>query len=146
MEVEPEKTRILRFSRFHPEHEAGGSAFWGLSSTGRKTERGYRESCAALPARNCKGRADGSRNGSRRIGTCRKRVLQGSEQSGCGDITIIMGSRVTLARCIASYRWAIECAFKWLNRRGGKRKSYTWEKFSAMLDLVKIAQAPHYGS
>ena len=31
------------------------------------------------------------------------------------------------------YRWATECAFKWLNRRGGKRKSFTWKAFSQAL-------------
>jgi len=27
------------------------------------------------------------------------------------------------------FRWVMACAFKWLNRRGGKRKSFTWEVF-----------------
>jgi len=27
------------------------------------------------------------------------------------------------------YRWAMDCVFKWLNRRGGKRRSFTWERF-----------------
>ncbi len=27
------------------------------------------------------------------------------------------------------YRWAMDCTFKWLNRRGGKRNSFTWEVF-----------------
>lgn len=32
------------------------------------------------------------------------------------------------------YRWAMECTFKWLNRRGGKRKSFTWEAFWRAVD------------
>jgi RNA-directed DNA polymerase len=40
------------------------------------------------------------------------------------------------------FRWATDCTFKWLNRRGGKRKSYTWKQFTHVLDRVKIAQ-PH---
>jgi len=27
------------------------------------------------------------------------------------------------------YNWVVECAFKWLNRRGWKRKSFTWKVF-----------------
>ena len=37
------------------------------------------------------------------------------------------------------YTWAKQCAFKWLNRRGGKRKSFTWEAFERALDRLGIA-------
>jgi hypothetical protein len=37
------------------------------------------------------------------------------------------------------YNWAIECAFKWLNRRGGKRKSFTWKVFTKAIDRLGIA-------
>jgi hypothetical protein len=40
------------------------------------------------------------------------------------------------------FRWAMDCTFKWLNRRGGKRRSDTWEQFAQVLDRVKIAR-PH---
>ncbi|MBA1446955.1 MAG: hypothetical protein FE835_19085 [Gammaproteobacteria bacterium] len=32
------------------------------------------------------------------------------------------------------YRWAMDCTFKWLNRRGGKRKSFTQETFWRAVD------------
>jgi len=32
------------------------------------------------------------------------------------------------------YRWAMECTFKWLNRRGGKRKSFTHDTFWRAVD------------
>ena len=32
------------------------------------------------------------------------------------------------------YRWAVGCTFKWLNRRGGKRKSFSWEAFWRTVD------------
>jgi hypothetical protein len=38
------------------------------------------------------------------------------------------------------FRRAMDCAYKWLNRRGGKRSSYTWEQFTRVLDRVKIAR------
>ena len=37
-------------------------------------------------------------------------------------------------------RWAMDCTFKWLNRRGGKQRSYTWEQFARVLDRVKIVR------
>jgi RNA-directed DNA polymerase len=44
-------------------------------------------------------------------------------------------------------RWARLCAFKWLNRRGGKKKSFTWEKFSVILENVmakpRITEVKH---
>jgi hypothetical protein len=36
------------------------------------------------------------------------------------------------------YDWAMACCFKWLNRRGGKRRSFTWEQFSQVLERLKI--------
>ena len=38
------------------------------------------------------------------------------------------------------FHWAMNGTFKWLNRRGGKRSSYTWEQFTCVLDRVKIAR------
>ena len=38
------------------------------------------------------------------------------------------------------FEWAKLCAFKWLNRRGGRRGSLSWKRFVHLLDLVHIAQ------
>ena len=38
------------------------------------------------------------------------------------------------------FRWAMDYTCKWLNRRGGKQSSYTWEQFTHVLDRVKIAR------
>ena len=38
------------------------------------------------------------------------------------------------------FQWAMDCTFKWLNRRGGKQSSDTWEQFARVLDHVKIAR------
>jgi hypothetical protein len=35
---------------------------------------------------------------------------------------------------------AIQSAYKWRNRRGGKRKSYTWEQYTQVLDRVRVAR------
>jgi len=38
------------------------------------------------------------------------------------------------------FQWAMECTYKWLNRRGGKRKSFSKARFYEILDLVPIAR------
>ena len=35
---------------------------------------------------------------------------------------------------------AVVVAFKWLNRRGGKRKSFTWDAFKRALKRLGIAR------
>jgi RNA-directed DNA polymerase len=37
-------------------------------------------------------------------------------------------------------RWAMDCRYKWLNRRGGKPSSSTWEQGTRLLDRVKIGR------
>ena len=34
----------------------------------------------------------------------------------------------------------VDCAFKWLNRRGGKRKSFTWPVFTRAFAKLGIAK------
>lgn len=38
------------------------------------------------------------------------------------------------------YSFTIGCAFKWLNRRGGKKKSFNWGQFTAALERVGVAR------
>jgi RNA-directed DNA polymerase len=38
------------------------------------------------------------------------------------------------------FNWAMDCTFQWRNRRGGKRKSFTWEQFTQVLDRVRLAR------
>jgi RNA-directed DNA polymerase len=38
------------------------------------------------------------------------------------------------------YRWAIACSLKWLNRRGGERKSFTWKAFPNALVRLGVAE------
>lgn len=56
----------------------------------------------------------------------------------------VYGNILSLYRFV---RWVRICAFKWLNRRGGKRKSFTWEKFATILESVmakpRITEVKH---
>jgi hypothetical protein len=38
------------------------------------------------------------------------------------------------------YGWAIHCAFKWLNRREGKRKSFTWKVLTQAIEYFGIVK------
>jgi len=38
------------------------------------------------------------------------------------------------------YSWVVECSFKWLNRRGGKRKSFCWKVFAQAIERLGIAK------
>jgi len=138
LETAPEKTKILRFSRFHPGMERrftflGFEFFW------------------------MKDREDEPRVKRR---TARKKL-----QGACKRIRAWIKSNRHLpggeffkglnARLVGHYNyygvrgnfWALkdffktvkESAYKWLNRRGGKRKSFTWMQFDQILERVKIA-------
>jgi hypothetical protein len=37
------------------------------------------------------------------------------------------------------YGWTVECAFKWLIRRGGKWRSFSWAQFNAGLKPLGVA-------
>ena len=65
----PDKTRLLRFSRFHPSMRRRFT-FLGFEFFWKEDRKGTPASCAARPASGCKGRVDGSRNGSSRAGIC----------------------------------------------------------------------------
>jgi group II intron reverse transcriptase/maturase len=38
------------------------------------------------------------------------------------------------------FQFTVECAYKWLNRRGGKKRSFNWSQFKAALEKLCIAR------
>lgn len=139
LQVAPEKTHLLRFSRFHPSMRRrftflGFEFSWMPDRQGvpRVTRRTARKKLQAA----C-----------RRITEWIKqhRHLPGQEffQSlnarlrGHYNYYGVRGNSRALHRF---FNWAMDCMYKWLNRRGGKRKSITWEQFTQLLDRVKIAR------
>jgi RNA-directed DNA polymerase len=139
LKVAPEKTKILRFSRFHPGMKRrfaflGFEFYWypdrqGVPRVKRRTAR------------------------KKLLGACRRikewikenRHLPGRQfikelnrrLQGHYNYYGIRGNSESLYRF---YRWAKECAFKWLNRRGGKKSSFTWEAFTRALERLGIAR------
>jgi len=138
LEVAPEKTQIIRFSRFHPSMKRtftflGFELYWfpdhkGAMRVMRRTARKKLQgACKRIKEwikenRHLKGREF--------IKALNRRLQGHYNYYGLG------GNLQSLKRF---YNWAIECAFKWLNRRGGKRKSFTWAAFNRALERVGVA-------
>jgi RNA-directed DNA polymerase len=137
LEVSPEKTRILRFRRFHPGMTRrftflGFEFFWkddrqGVPRVNRRTartkwQRACQRSKEWLQAhRHVPGKAFFNGLNARLRGHYRYDGVHGNSHA--------------LFRFFA---WAMHCAFKWLNRRGGKRRRGSWPRFTQLLDAVPI--------
>jgi group II intron reverse transcriptase/maturase len=137
--VAPDKTAIIRFSRFHPGMQRritflGFEAYWMKDSNGvvkvklRTARKKLQGACRRIKEwikenRHLKG-----------VGFIKalNRKLQGHY-----NYYNVPGNLHSLWRF---YKWAVECAFKWLNRRGGKRKSFTWRVFTKAIDRLGIAK------
>jgi group II intron reverse transcriptase/maturase len=138
LQVAPEKTQIVRFSRFHPGMKRrftflGFELYWfpdrkGTPRVMRRTARKRLQSaCRRIKEwirenRHVKGRG---------FITGLNRRLRGHY-----NYYGLKGNSRALYRF---YFCAIESAFKWLNRRGGKRKSFTWAAFNRALKRVGVA-------
>ena len=139
LELAQEKTRILRFSRFHPSMKRrftylGFEFFW----------KEDRQGTPRVKRRTARNRLQGA---CRRIKEWIKlnRHLPGREffrrlnarLRGHYNYYGVRGNSHSLYRF---FDWAMKCMFKWLNRRGGKRKSFNKARFYQVLDLVNIAR------
>jgi len=137
--VAPEKTRILRFSRFHPSMKRrftflGFEFFW-------KEERNGTPRVMRRTAR--KKLQGASRRVKEWIKTNQhlpsKEFFRGlnARLQGHYNYYGVRGNSKSLYRFFAE---TIKCTFKWLNRRGGKRRSFTWVKFTEILGGVPIVK------
>ena len=135
----PEKTKIIRFSRFHAGMQRrivflGFETYWMKDANGasRVEQRTARKKLQAACRRikewikinhHLKGRAF--------IEALNRRLR------GHYNYYNIPGNLSSSGRF---YNWAINCAFKWLNRRGGKRKSFGWKVFTKAIERLGIAK------
>jgi len=139
LELAQEKTRILRFSRFHPSMKRrftylGFEFFW----------KEDRQGVPRVKRRTARKRLQGA---CRRIKEWIKlnRHLPGREffrrlnarLRGHYNYYGVRGNSHSLYRF---FKWAMDCTYKWLNRRGGKRKSFNQTRFYQVLALVNIAR------
>ena len=137
--VAPEKTRLLRFSRFHPSMTRrfsflGFEFFWNEDRKG--TPRVMRRTARKKLQGACR-RIKEWIQSSRHL--LARDFFQGLNRRLRGHYNYygVRGNSRSLYRF---FDWAKQCSFKWLNRRGGKRRSFTWVRFTQLLDLVQIAK------
>jgi RNA-directed DNA polymerase len=139
LQVAPEKTHLLRFSRFHPSMRRrftflGFELYWLPDRQGvpRVTRRTARKKLQAA----CRRMAEWIKQYRHLPGREFVRRVN-ARLRGHYNYYGVRGNFRALKRF---FDWAMVCTLKWLNRRGGKRKSLTWEQFPQVLDRVKIAR------
>ena len=131
LEVAPEKTRsLLRFSRFHPSMKAevylSGIRVLLVPGLARSNASQAPDIAQETPGRLS---ADQAMDQGQSPPQGKAVYPRGSELCGCKGHYNYYGLRGNpSASLYRFYKWAKQCAFKWLNRRGGKRKSFTWGK------------------
>ncbi len=138
LQVASEKTCLRRFSRFHPSLRGrftflGFELYWfddrkGTARVMRRTARKKLQSAC----RRIKEwiRANRHLDGRKFIAGLNRRLRGHYNYYG------VRGNSRSLYRF---YEWAIDSVFKWLNRRGGKRRSFTWKAFARALKRVGVA-------
>jgi len=139
LSVAPEKTGMIRFSRFHPSRRRG-IIFLGFETLWTKDKQGK----PRVMQRTARKKLHGA---CRRIKDWIKenRHLKGIKfikalnrrLHGHYNYYSVVGNLRSLWRF---YSWAVECSFKWLNRRGGKRKSFTWKAFAKAIERLGLAK------
>jgi group II intron reverse transcriptase/maturase len=139
LEVAPEKTRLLRFSRFHPSMTRrftflGFEFFWKVD----------REGTPRVMRRTARKKLQGACRRIKEWVKLNRHMPVREFFSGLNlrlrghyDYYGVRGNSRSLSRF---FDWATACAFKWLNRRGGQRRSFTWARFTQVLALVQIAR------
>ena len=137
--VAPEKTRLLRFSRFHPSMTRrfsflGFEFFWkeDRKGTPRVMRRTARKKLQGA-CRRIKEWIQSSRH------LLVREFFEGLNRRLRGHYNYY-GVRGNSRALYRFFDWAKQCTYKWLNRRGGKRRSFTWGRFTQLLDLVQIVK------
>jgi group II intron reverse transcriptase/maturase len=135
----PEKTQVLRFSRFHPSPQRratflGFELFWFTD----------REGIPRVKRRTARKRLQGATRRIKEWITSHRHLpgmefIQGLNRRLVGHYNYY-GLRGNSADLWRFYNTAVAYAFKWLNRRGGKRKSFTWATFGRAIDKLGIAK------
>ena len=139
LKLAPEKTGMIRFSRFHPGMQSrieflGFEAYWMEDDKGavkvrlRTARKRLHGAC-----RRIKEWIKGHRHlkGATFIRALNRRL------QGHYNYFNVPGNLNSLWRF---YHWSVGCAFKWLNRRGGKRKSFSWKVFTSAIDRLGLAK------
>jgi RNA-directed DNA polymerase len=136
--VAPEKTRLLRFSRFHPGLRRR-FAFLGFELSWARDRRGdlrVMKRTARKKLQMAKRRIKQWISGNRHLPG--QQFIKALNRKLVGHYNYF-GVRSNGDSVNNFYRHAIGCAFKWLNRRGGKKRSFTWARFKLALKRLGVA-------
>jgi RNA-directed DNA polymerase len=138
LQIEPSKTKIVRFSRFHPSRKRGRTfTFLGFEFYWFKDRQGVSRAMrrtAPAKQRIALQRMMNWLKVSRHLP--KKEFFKTLKQKLIGHYNYyyVRGN----SRAVWSYyREVIKYAWKWLNRRS-QRKSYTWARFRQVLEHVKV--------
>ena len=139
LRLAPAKTRLMRFSRFHPSMTRrfaflGFEFYWQVDRGG--TPRVQRRTARKKLQAACRRITEwikSSRHALLRefFEALNLRLLGHYRYYG------VRGNSRSLYRY---FEWVKLCVFKWLNRRGGKRGSLSGARFVYLLELVDLAQ------
>jgi len=139
LQVAPEKTQLVCFSRARPDPGTriaflGFELYWQRTFTGRVQLR-RRTARKRLQAAT-RGMTDWIKSHRHLPG---RDFIKGLNRRLIGHYNYygLHGNASDLWRF---YFAAVGVAFKWLNRRGGKRKSFTWEAFKRALKRLGVAR------
>ena len=139
LEVAPEKTQILRFSRFHPSLKRRAS-FLGFELYWLKDRQGTPRVMRRTAPKRLQGACRRIKEWARASRHLEERKFTAGLNRRLRGHYQYYGLRGNSRALWRFYEWAIECSFKWLNRRGGKRRSYTWGAFASALTRWRIAR------
>jgi RNA-directed DNA polymerase len=138
LQVEPSKTKIVRFSRFHPSRKRGRTfTFLGFEFCWLNDRKGIarvKRRTAPTKQRIALQRMKAWLKASRHLP--KKQFFKTLKQKLIGHYNYyyVRGN----AHCVWSfYEQVLESTKKWLNRRS-ERKSYNWDKFVRVLEYVGI--------
>jgi len=139
LQVAPDKTGILRFNRFHPGLNRrftflGFDIYWNRDRLGelRVMKRTARKRLQQAKRR-IKLWIKSNRHlpGRQFIKALNRKLVGHYNYFGLRSNEKALGS---------FYTHVIRCAYKWLNRRGGKKNSFNWSEYIAALEKLKIAE------
>jgi hypothetical protein len=138
LQAAPDKTRILRFSRFHPGLRRrfaflGFELYWARDRRGdmREMKRTSRKKLQ-MAKRRMKQWIRGNRHlpGRQFIKALNRKLV------GHDNYFVVRSNGDSVN---SFYHHAIGCAYKWLNRRGGKKSSFNWATFKVALKKLGLA-------
>jgi hypothetical protein len=138
LKVAPDKTRVVRFSCFHPGLPRR-FAFLGFELYWNRDRRGalrVMKRTARRKLHSAKRRIKGWIRANRHLPG--RAFIKALNRKLIGHYNYY-GLRSNEQSLHSFYQWAIACAYKWLNRRGGKRSSFTWAQFSKALKRLQVA-------